>query len=179
MGSRYHTHVGGKLGATAYDVSSVSAPIANEGTTRIAVVGAHLSGQPLNYQLNERNARLVKSCRTATDYRLYALRGTVPPKPGLLHQPNSGGSGIEVEVWEMPTRHLGSFVAAIPPPLGIGTLTLDDGEQVKGFICEPYAIADALDITHHGGWRNYLKATTTTKPTTSDISVRRPSNETT
>jgi allophanate hydrolase len=144
------------LGATEYSLPASEPILAPSTTVRVAVVGAHLSGQPLNGQLIERNARLVKTCRTAADYRFFALRGTVPPKPGLVFQPGSGGRGVEVEVWEMPVQHFGSFVALIPAPLGIGTLTLDDGEQVKGFLCEPHAVMDATDITHHGGWRNYL-----------------------
>jgi allophanate hydrolase len=124
----------------------------------IAVVGAHLSGQPLNGQLTEREARLVRSCRTAPEYRLYALKETVPVKPGLERVAKGTGHAIEVEVWEMPEKNLGSFVKQIPPPLGIGTLTLEDGTTVKGFICEPYALAEALDISHFGGWRGYLKS---------------------
>lgn len=121
---------------------------------RVAVVGAHLTGQPLNGQLLERNARLVARCRTAATYRLYALPNTHPPKPGLAQA--SAGASIEVEVWEMPMEHFGSFVALIPGPLGIGTLTLEDGSEVKGFICEPHALERATDITQYGGWRAYL-----------------------
>lgn len=163
FGNRYQRILGGRLGATAHAVTTAddAALAPTTETTHLAVVGAHLTGQPLNYQLTQRNARLLKTCRTASSYRLYALRGTVPPKPGLIYEPQGDGNGVEVEVWEMPTRHFGSFVAAIPPPLGVGTLTLDSGEQVKGFICEPYAIADATDITHHGGWRAYLKSAVT------------------
>jgi allophanate hydrolase len=128
-----------------------------EDTTRVAVVGAHLSDQPLNWQLIERSARLVAATTTAPEYRLYALPGTVPPKPGLVRT-RQAGTRIEVEVWEMPARHFGSFVAAIPSPLGIGTLRLADNDEVKGFICEPWAIADAEDISTYGGWRAYLAA---------------------
>jgi allophanate hydrolase len=158
LGARYQTQLGGKLGATEHRFAPQDVPATAPDTVRVAVVGAHLSGQPLNGQLLERNARLLKTCRTASDYRFFALRGTVPPKPGLIYQPGSAVLGIEVEVWEMPLSQFGSFVALIPAPLGIGTLTLEDGEQVKGFICEPYAVADAVDITHHGGWRNYLRS---------------------
>ncbi len=123
---------------------------------RLAVVGAHLSGEPLNYQLTNRHAQLVRSCRTAESYRLYALSGTVPPKPGLVREPDFTGTGIEVEVWALTEEAFGSFVAAVPEPLVIGTLTLEDGEQVKGFLCEPYAVATAQEITTFGGWRSYL-----------------------
>jgi allophanate hydrolase len=122
----------------------------------VAVVGAHLTGQPLNWQLTQRGAHLIKTCRTAHGYRLYALDATTPPKPGLVRDDAFEGPGIEVEVWAMAAEHFGSFVAAIPPPLGIGSATLDDGHVVKCFICEPYAIPAATEITHFGGWRKYL-----------------------
>ncbi len=121
---------------------------------KIAVVGAHLSGLPLNHQLAERGARLVRAARTAPLYRLYALEG----KPGLVRMPGAGAS-IEVEVWELPERAFGSFVALVPPPLGIGSVELDDGAQVKGFLCEQYAVAGRPDITAYGGWRAYLART--------------------
>jgi allophanate hydrolase len=120
------------------------------------VVGAHLSGLPLNWQLLERGARLVETTRTAPLYRLYALPGTVPPKPGLERVADAG-SAIEVEVWEIPLRLLGSFVAEIPPPLGIGSLILEGGRLVKGFICEGIAFDGAIDISVSGGWRMYLR----------------------
>ncbi|HWC97498.1 MAG TPA: allophanate hydrolase [Candidatus Sulfopaludibacter sp.] len=126
------------------------------GCVAVAVVGAHLSGEQLNWQLTERGARRIKTCRTAPNYRLYALDRTVPPKPGLVRDLTFAGPGIEVEVWAMPEDRFGSFVAAIPPPLGIGSVTLDDGEAVKCFICEPCAIAGATEITRFGGWRGYL-----------------------
>jgi allophanate hydrolase len=123
----------------------------------VAVVGAHLTGQPLNHQLTGRGAHLVRTAQTGPGYRLLALTGTTPPKPGLSFD-GEGAGGIEVEVWSMPAGAFGGFVAEIPPPLGIGTLTLDDGTQVKGFICEGHALATATDITLHGGWRAYLAA---------------------
>jgi allophanate hydrolase len=123
---------------------------------KLAVVGAHLTGQPLNHQLTSRSAALVRTCRTAPVYRFYALPGTVPPKPGLIRV--ARGAAIEVEVWEMSAEAFGTFVAAIPPPMAIGTLQLQDGELVKGFLCEPYAVEGATDISSFGGWRNYLAA---------------------
>lgn len=125
-----------------------------QGLARVAVVGAHLSGQPLNGQLTERGARLIESTTTSPSYRLYALE-TMPPKPGLVRV-GSGGASIEVEVWEMPFEHFGSFVALIPPPLGIGSVELADGSWVKGFLCESLALETAPDITPFGGWRAYL-----------------------
>ena len=127
------------------------------GCISVAVVGAHLSGQPLNSQLTERGARLIKTCRSAKNYRIYALANTKPPKPGLVREEGFTGPGIELEVWAMPTSQFGSFVGLIPAPLGIGTVTLDDATTVKGFICEPVGLNEATEITHHASWRNYLR----------------------
>jgi allophanate hydrolase len=127
------------------------------GCVLLAVVGAHLTGQPLNWQLTERGARCVRACRTARGYRLYALDRTMPPKPGLVRDPDFEGPGIEVEVWAVPEDRFGGFVAAIPPPLGIGSAVLEDGQTVKCFVCEPYAVLGAAEITRFGGWRNYMR----------------------
>jgi allophanate hydrolase len=126
------------------------------GCVAVAVVGAHLSGQPLNWQLTGRGARLIQCARTLPCYRLFALEGTLPPKPGLVREDGFEGPGIEVEVWAMPEDQFGGFVASVPPPLGIGNATLESGETVKCFICEPYGLAGASDITQFGGWRGYL-----------------------
>lgn len=145
------------LGATQR--TAPVSPVKNEvpaGYVRLAVVGAHLTGMPLNTQLTERNARFVESTYTADCYRLYALPNTTPPKPGLIRTPAEGAE-IIVELWDVPTHHFGSFVALIPAPLGIGTLTLKDGREVKGFICEGAAINGAKDITPLGGWRAYIQ----------------------
>ncbi|MDF5713863.1 MAG: hypothetical protein PUP93_08200 [Rhizonema sp. NSF051] len=125
-------------------------------TINLAVVGAHLTGQPLNYQLQERHATLVKTCKTAPCYRFYALANTQPPKPGLVKVLDGSGVGIEVEVWQLSAEGFGTFVAVVPPPLVIGTLDLEDGSEVKGFLCEPYVILNAQDISQYGSWRNYL-----------------------
>jgi allophanate hydrolase len=126
-----------------------------ESTVQVAVVGAHLEGQPLNWQLLERGARKLLSTSTSKNYRLYALPDTVPPKPGLARVMENGDA-IELELWEIPQRNFGSFVAEIPAPLGIGSVQLSDGRYVKGFICEPWALNGAQDISFHGGWRSYL-----------------------
>ncbi|MEO8767831.1 MAG: allophanate hydrolase [Nitrosospira sp.] len=124
---------------------------------RVAVCGAHLSGLPLNGQLTRRNGRFITSTRTSPNYKLYALPGGPPHRPGLVRiDKNEQGVAIEVEVWELPVREFGSFVAGIPAPLGIGTITLADGAAVQGFVCERYAVADAADISGFGGWRSYL-----------------------
>ena len=128
---------------------------ASKATLDIAVVGAHLSGLPLNGQLRERGATLVCSTTTAPTYRLYALPGTIPAKPGL-QRVVSGGAAIAVEVWAMPATAVGSFLALIPPPLGLGSIELADGRQVHGFLCEAHALLGARDITPFGGWRAWL-----------------------
>ncbi len=124
-------------------------------TLRMAVVGAHLAGMPLHWQLVERGCRLLASTTTSPDYRLFALPNSTPPKPGLARVA-SGGQAIAVEVYEMPVDTVGSFLALIPPPLGLGSVQLADGQWVKGFICEPWGLEGAQDISHHGGWRAYL-----------------------
>jgi allophanate hydrolase len=133
------------------------------GCIAVAVVGAHLTGQPLNHELTGRRAQLIRSCRTSPQYRLYALDGTMPPKPGLVRDPHFKGPGIEVEVWAVPEHQFGSFVAGVPAPLGIGNALLDDGSKVKSFICEPYAVAGATEITRFGGWRAYLAQALSTR----------------
>ncbi|MFE7776169.1 allophanate hydrolase [Streptomyces sp. NPDC057445] len=121
----------------------------------LAVVGAHLSGQPLNPQLLALGARLVRTTTTAPHYRLYAL-STDPPKPGLVHVP-AGGAAIAAEVWELPAEGLGRLTAALPRPMAIGRVVLADGGSVAGFLCEPGALDNAEDITACGGWRRYLR----------------------
>jgi allophanate hydrolase len=127
---------------------------------RVAVAGAHMRGMPLNHELATRDARFVAATRTSARYRLYALPGALP-KPGLVRA--SRGEAIGVEVWEVPTDRFGSFVAGIPPPLAIGNVELDDGAWVKGFVCEPFALQGAQEITHHGDWRSYLAAAGTNR----------------
>jgi len=145
------------VGARGMPVGSIPAArwSPQEGLVRVAVCGAHMAGLPLNGQLTERGARLVRACRTAPRYRLFALPGGPPARPGLLRE--TSGEAIDVEVWELPSTAFGSFVAGIPAPLGIGSLELEDGEIVKGFLCEAYATSDARDITALGGWRRYLE----------------------
>jgi allophanate hydrolase len=129
---------------------------ASTGYLRLAVVGAHLKGMPLNHELTEREAVFVERTSTSSAYRLYALSGTIPPKPGLARC--GDGAEIEVELWDMPLAHVGRFLAGIPAPLGLGSLELSDGRMVKGFICEGQAIETATDITRFGGWRAFRAA---------------------
>ncbi|MBN3831429.1 allophanate hydrolase [Burkholderia sp. Ac-20344] len=137
--------------------TTIPAPGASSGVVRVAVVGAHLRGEPLNGQLTQRGGRFVAATTTAPAYRLYALSAAASggvAKPGLVRVPD-GGASIAVEIWEMPVDAYGSFVAGIAGPLGIGTLTLADGARVQGFLCESAALDGAQDITHFGGWRAY------------------------
>jgi allophanate hydrolase len=153
---------GAPLGATPIPLSSTPPVRTQTKPTKsvvVAVVGAHLFGQPLNGQLVERNAKLVETTRTAAGYRLYALADTSPPKPGLVFD-GAGPGGIEVELWDMDEDGFGSFVALVPAPLGIGTVTLADGRTVKGFLCEAHATRAAEDITAFGGWRAWLGRST-------------------
>lgn len=131
--------------------------ICSQHSVKLAVVGAHLSGMPLNFQLTTRQGTLIKAAKTAPNYKLYALKNTVPPKPALQYLP-IGGHSIDVEVWDIPFALFGQIVAEVPAPLGIGNMQLADGSWVKGFICEGYGIDDATDISHFGGWRAYIKS---------------------
>lgn len=153
LATRY-TQVGGVPPAPELDKAPRPALV------RLAVVGAHLSGMPLNWQLTARNARLVRATWTAPVYRLYAMAGQSPPKPALAHV-GAGGGSIELEIYELDVGAFGSFVAEIPPPLAIGTVSLEDGSVVRGFVAEPRALTGALDITSHGSWRTYLASHTT------------------
>jgi allophanate hydrolase len=123
-------------------------------TVKLAVVGAHLEGMPLHWQLTSRHAEFVEATTTAPTYRLYAMAGSVPPKPALVHAED--GMAISVEVYELDVTAFGSFVVDVPPPLAIGTVVLADGSTVKGFVAEPRAIVGAKDITDLGGWRAYI-----------------------
>ncbi|SDX25743.1 allophanate hydrolase [Variovorax sp. YR634] len=166
LGQRYHHATGLAQGATGVPlpepraIPGLAAPDA--GTLPIAVVGAHLSGMPLNSQLTERGATLLRATTTSSSYRLHALPGTVPPKPGLQRVVEGNeGAAIALEVWAVPLAQVGSFLSLIPPPLGLGSVELADGSWVKGFICEGHALAGAQDVTLHGGWRAYVASRAT------------------
>jgi len=158
IGREFHAATGLPLGA----LKRRQPPLARRpaapagGEIPIAVVGAHLSGMPLNGELRAAGARLIERTATALHYRLYALTGTRPPKPGLLRVKNGAGAAIEVEVWALSESAFGRFVAAVPPPLSIGTLELADGRGVKGFLVEAEAITGARDISSFGGWRAFM-----------------------
>jgi allophanate hydrolase len=157
IGRQFHYATGLPLGALKVPQPRLqkSISVTAAGEIAIAVVGAHLSGMPLNGELRSAGARLLETTKTAPHYRLFALAGTEPPKPGLLRV-NGEGAAIELEVWALSDAAFGRFVANIPPPLSIGTLELADGRAVKGFLVEAEAVAGAGDISSFGGWRKFV-----------------------
>lgn len=142
------------VGGSALDTPAPHTPARND-RTKVAVCGAHLDGLPLNWQLRQRGGRLLQATRSSPHYKLYALAGGPPLRPGMLRV-TEGGAAIEVELWEIPSSELGSFLGGIPAPLGLGKVQLADGRWETGFICEPCGLQGATDITHFGGWRAYL-----------------------
>lgn len=155
FGKAWQNYLALKLGALDKTLPLSSATPISQHHIRVAVVGAHLTGMPLNFQLTTRDAVHIETTTTSKNYALYALNGTVPPKPGLARKQD--GQSIIVELWDVPTARFGEFVAEIPTPLGMGNVELEDGRWVKGFICEPYGIDDAENISHFGGWRAYIQ----------------------
>lgn len=158
LGRGVHAKTGLPLGALNVKPSPPTKipPAAGTDEIAIAVVGAHLSGMQLNGELRSLGARFLEKTATAPDYKLFALDGTRPPKPGMLRVAKGKGHAIEIEIWALSADAFGRFVANIPAPLGIGTLTLADGRGVKGFLVEAEAVNGARDISHFGGWRAYM-----------------------
>lgn len=158
IGQAAHVAASLPLGAGPHRLPDVAAtPAPSYPFVPLAVFGAHLSGQPLNHELLNLGARLAGPARTSPDYKLYALEGAIQ-RPGLVRVEPGSGAGIECEVWLLPTAGFGSFTARIPGPLGIADVRLDDGREIKGFVCEAAAIPAARDITVYGGWRAYRQA---------------------
>lgn len=137
-------------------ISESTMSVPNDDRITIAVVGAHLTGMPLNHELTGPGGTLLRQTRTTKNYRFYVLPNTTPKKPGLVFSPDAEGPGIELELWSLPAAAFGQFVARIPSPLGIGKLKLEDGTEASGFLCEAYAVAGAQEITELGGWRAYI-----------------------
>ncbi len=155
LGAALHARTGHGLGNDRAALVPAARPPSGWGVA-LAVVGAHLTGQPLNRQLTDHGAQLEETTRTAAKYRLYHLP-TTPPKPGMVRVAEGGGH-IQVEVWRLDETAFGRFVTSIPMPLGIGRIELEDGRVVNGFVCEPYGVAGCTDITAHGGWRAFRTA---------------------
>lgn len=151
------------LGATRWPLPDMPPLVPQAGVDEIAlaVVGAHMSGLPLNGELTRLGGRFLRRARTADCYKLYCLPGGPPARPGLVRQ--GDGVPIHLEVWALPLARLGEFIRDVPPPLCIGTLLLEDGQQVKGFLCEAKAADGARDVTAYGGWRAYLKSLPSTQ----------------
>ena len=147
------------LGATQWPIPRMAAKTerVRKHLIEIVVVGAHLSGMPLNHQLTDRGGEFLRLARTSNAYRLYELGGQSPSKPGLLRIGNKTGGEIDVEIWQLDAEAFGSFTSEIPPPLGIGTVVLSDGTLEKGFLVEAAATETARDITAFGGWRNFVE----------------------
>jgi allophanate hydrolase len=162
LGGAFHARTGLTIGALDAPLPPWAAPSgAIAGTEiEIAVVGAHLSGMPLNHELTTLGGRFISPAETATDYRLFALNSSEPPKPGLLRVAAGSGAPIAVEIWALPVQGFGRFVASIPAPLSIGSLRLKDGHTVKGFLVEAEAVCDARDISSFGGWRAFMASRT-------------------
>lgn len=160
IGRAFHAAGGLPLGAGTSPLPATPAlpAAAPAGQIEIAVVGAHLSGMPLNGELTSLGGSFVRATTTTGDYRLYALPGGPPARPGLVRVQPGTGAPLALEVWALPAEGFGRFVAGIPSPLGIGTLTLADGTAVKGFLCEAIAVEGARDVTSFGGWRAYVAA---------------------
>ena len=158
IGRAFHADTGLPLGATgrAQPPLAETSSALRDGEIPLAVVGAHLSGMALNGELRLRNARLVAETTTTADYRLYALTGVTPPKPGLLRVADGAGVAITVEVWALSAAEFGRFVGDVPPPMSIGTVRLAGGGSAKGFLVEARAVDGASDISSFGGWRAYM-----------------------
>lgn len=159
LAARLHEATTERLGATAWRLPPAAPRSASPVADRIpvVVVGAHLSGMPLNGELRALGATFLRAGETAPDYRLFALPGTTPPKPGLLRVRDGAGHAIAIEVWALDAAAFGKFVAAIPAPLGIGTIRLDDGSTAKGFLVEAAAVEGAREVSAFGGWRRFVE----------------------
>lgn len=170
-----------RLGATEVQHVELQAkPTMSPSTSdhALVIVGAHLSGFPLNYQLIGAGATLNRTTRTTPNYNLYALPSSSVQKPGLKRTSSDLGSAIEVEVWNISNEGLGGLIKLIPSPLGIGSVEIEDGTWLKGFICEPWGFEGARDISDFGGWRNFSDSRATPKPVLekadSGVSIYKP-----
>jgi allophanate hydrolase len=155
FGAAFHAKAKLPLGATGHALPETAATAAPPSPSiRIAVFGAHMQGQPLNHEILGLGGRYVAEIKTAPIYKLYRIDAGGPPRPGVLRVAE-GGVALAGEIWDLPTAGFGAFVAGIPAPLGIGTVTLADGTTVKGFLCEAAATVGAEDISRFADWRAY------------------------
>jgi allophanate hydrolase len=159
LGKALHEARSTTLGALGHALPTTAAHTRlSEDTALLAVVGAHLAGEPLNHQLLDLGAKLVSLTRTRDCYRLFALP-TQPAKPGLVRA-NEGEAGhaIEVEVYALSHAALWEFMRLVNAPLCIGRVELADGSLVHGFLCEPSAAQGQREISAFGGWRTFRRA---------------------
>jgi allophanate hydrolase len=161
FGQRFHAAAGVAMGATGAALPPAQ-PIAAaaDGLIEIVVVGAHLSGMPLNHELTGAGGVFRRAVATTADYRFHALAGGPPKRPGLLRVAEGAGKPVLTEVWALPPAGFGRFVAGIPAPLGVGVVRLADGTAPKGFLVEPEGLKGAEDISSLGGWRAYMASLT-------------------
>jgi allophanate hydrolase len=124
----------------------------------IAVCGAHMEGLSLNWQLKDLGAHFVQKSKTSSCYNLFALTNLNPIRPGLLRSSKQDGNAINLEIWKIPKKNFGEFIEYVQPPLGIGSIELEDGKWIKGFLCEKSGIVNAKNISEIGDWREYIKA---------------------
>lgn len=159
VGAALHQSSGAYLGATGWSPPAAEAfetPAVADDEIAVALVGAHMTGLPLNHEVKDRGGRFLKETLTTPEYRLYSLAGGPPKRPGMVRMPGDDGAAIALEIWALPRAALGDFMAGVPQPLGIGTVNIQGGGQVKGFLCEPAGLDGADDITDFGGWRAYM-----------------------
>jgi allophanate hydrolase len=156
VAARAHAASGAPMGATGRLPPPAPALAPSDDRIELAVVGAHLSGLPLNHELKSLGAEFVREAVTTPDYRLFALPDTRPAKPGMLRVAPREGAEIAIEIWSLTPAAFGGFVAAIPSPLGIGTLAFNDGTYAKGFLVEAEAVKGARDVSSFGGWRAFV-----------------------
>jgi allophanate hydrolase len=160
FGGAFHARTALPLGALDAALPAFAPrPVLRPDEVAVAVVGAHMSGMPLNHELKGLGARFLQATTTAAEYRLFAIQNGL--RPGMLRTPPGTGAAIEIELWALPAEGFGRFVAAVPPPLSIGSVRLQDGRLVKGFLVEAEGVRDARDITAFGGWRAFVAAAET------------------
>ncbi|MBO6511653.1 MAG: allophanate hydrolase [Roseibium sp.] len=166
LGSKLEYLAPHSVGATGWSLPQAPErlPLVGKNELAIAVCGAHMSGMPLNHELTGRGGRFLETAETSSAYKLYALAGGPPKRPGLVRDETANGTSIDLEIWALPKSEIGGFLAGIPAPLGLGTVELSDGRKVNGFICEGTGTAGADDISHLKSWRKYMAESAHSRP---------------